>query len=160
MGENDCTVTAAGGNNVQVALGKIRIDGREAVIHTAPEEIEVVYPPSVGGTYIIAAEKNLTDAVRAIRLVVVKNDGQTSPPLLLDTEEVRQIPLAQISVPGGASSITDDMIQDKRSMSGLEVANETHNAAGFLLLPGYLEKIQEVSGAAIEPERRPSLPKQ
>ena len=150
-GENDCKVTAAGNRTVQVGLGKIRIDGREAVIHTAPETINVTYPPSVGGTSIIAAEKNLTDAVRAIRLVVVGNDGQATPPALTDTDEVRQVALAEISIPGGAVAITDDMIRDVRPISGLEVSNESHNAAGFLLLPGYLEKIQEVSGASIEP---------
>ena len=149
-GVNDLKVTAAGGNKIQVGLGKVRIDGREGVVHTEPEEFTLSYPPSVPSTFLVAAEKNLTDAVRAIRLVLLENQGSTSWPAVTDTDEVRQVALAVISVPAQTSAITDSMIQDIRPQSGLEVANESHNAAGFLLLPGYLEKIQAVSGATLE----------
>ena len=149
-GTEDLKVTAAGGKTIQVGLGKVRIDGREGVVHTEPETFTINFPPSVNSTYIVAAEKNLTDAVRAIRLVLLKNEGSTTWPAVTDTDEVRQVALAVISVPAGSSAITGDMIQDVRPLSGLEVSNDSHNAAGFLLLPGYLEKIQQVSGATLE----------
>lgn len=149
-GTNDFKVTAAGGNKVYVALGKVRIDGREGVIHTAPEEVTVSFTSAAANSVIIAAEKNLTDAVRAIRLVALKNEGGNNWPALTDTDEVRQVALARISIPLGASSITDDMITDVRPESGLEVAAGSYNAAGFLLLPGYLEKVQALSGAVLD----------
>ena len=119
-------------------------------MHTAPEELTIPYSSATGGRYIVVAEKNLTDAVRAIRLVVLSNNGGTTWPAVTSTDQVRQVALARIAVPGGATAITSAMIEDVRALSGLEVANESHNAAGFLLLPGYLEKIQAVTGAVLE----------
>lgn len=148
-GTDDWKVTAAGGDKLHVALGKIRIDGREGVIHTAPEEITLSYSASAQSTVIIAAEKNLTEEVRAIRLVTLKNEGSATAPALTDTDEVRQVALARIDIPAGCSAITQAMITDLRAESGLEVAAGSYNAAGFLLLPGYLEKVEAVSGAVL-----------
>lgn len=78
-GVNDLKVTAAGGNKIQVGLGKVRIDGREGVVHTEPEELpSAILRPCPPPSWWPLKKSHGRGA--GYPLVLLENQGDTSWP--------------------------------------------------------------------------------
>lgn len=151
VGEGDWKVSPGGGMAVSVSAGRVRMDGREGVIYDTPETVAVEVPTGGESYVVIAAELNLSEEVRAIRPVALVGSG--GYPVLSDTAALRQIGLAKVLIPAGATAITAEMVTDIRPVSALKVSTDHRNSAGFLLLPGYLEKVEYMDGNAIVPAK-------
>lgn len=126
---DECGVTAADGMAVMVAPGRAWIEGYLYLLDT-PQTLRISNADGVLGRLdILVLRLDLT--ARAIELHVVTGTPSASPeaPALTRSSDVYELELAEISIPAGTISITQELIRDTRlddALCGLTISPVQH----------------------------------
>lgn len=126
---DECGVTAADGMAVTVAPGRAWVEGYLYLLDT-PQRLTVQNADGVLGRLdILVLRLDLT--ARVIELHVVTGTPSASPeaPALTRSSDVYELELAEISIPAGTISITQELIRDTRlddALCGLTISPVQH----------------------------------
>lgn len=127
--KDECCVTAADGMAVTVAPGRAWVEGYLYLLDT-PKRLQVSNADGVLGRLdIVVLRLNLT--ARTIGLHIVPGTPGASPtaPTITRNKDVYELELAEVSIPAGTISITQELIRDTRlddSVCGVTVSAVQH----------------------------------
>lgn len=156
--KDECGVTAADGMAVTVAPGRAWIEGYLYLLDT-PHTLQISNADGVLGRIdIVVLRLDLT--ARAIEVHVVTGTPGALPeaPALTRNSDVYELELAEISVPAGTISVTQELIRDTRlddTVCGVTVSAVQHiPTASFLsqMLAEFNTWFDEVKGILGEDE--------
>lgn len=127
--KDECGVTAANGMTVKVAAGRAWIEGYLYLLDV-PQTLQIANADGILGRLdIVVLRLDLT--ARTIEVHVVPGTPGASPvaPALTRNSDVYELELAEVSIPAGTISITQELIRDTRlddTVCGVTVSAVQH----------------------------------